>query len=50
MAETIIIVLIALAIVIYATYLLMNRLKNGVPRYRSFWNWVKHMFEAVWGL
>lgn len=43
-------VLAALAIVLYATWLLMSRLRHGDKKAQSFGEWLKHVFEAVWGL
>jgi flagellar biogenesis protein FliO len=43
-------VFIAIAIVVYATWLLMRHLKKGDSKYQSFKEWVKHIFEAIWGL
>jgi len=43
-------VLCAIAIVLYATWLLVFRLRAGYGPRQSFWQWLKHMFEAAWGL
>lgn len=43
-------VLVALTIILYATWLLLNRLKQGEQKTKSFREWLKHLFEAVWGL
>jgi hypothetical protein len=42
--------LCVVAIVTYATWLLLRQLHGGEPRFRSFLRWLKHVFEAVWGL
>jgi hypothetical protein len=43
-------VLVALAIVIWATQLLIRRLWRGEPKGRSFKEWAKSIWEAFWGL
>jgi hypothetical protein len=43
-------VLVALTIILYATWLLTNRLKQGEQKTKSFGEWLKHLFEALWGL
>jgi flagellar biogenesis protein FliO len=53
MIELIVVIIsifIAITIVVYATWLLMRHLKKGDPKYQSFKEWVKHIFEAIWGL
>jgi flagellar biogenesis protein FliO len=40
----------AIAIVLYASWLLMHRLRRGEQKGKSFGEWLKHVFEAVWGL
>jgi len=37
----------ALRIVLYATWLLVIRLRSGGRRVRSFAPWVEHLFEAI---
>ena len=39
-----------LAIVLYATWLFVHRLRAGASPRRSFLAWLKHLFEATWGL
>jgi len=43
-------VLVAIAIILYATWLLTQRLKAKEPKGKSFREWLKHLFEAIWGL
>jgi hypothetical protein len=40
----------AIAIILYATWLFIERLRAPDGKARSFRQWLKHMFEAVWGL
>jgi len=40
----------ALAIVLYATWLLFHRLRKGEKASMSFFAWLKHLFEALTGL
>ena len=40
----------ALAIAVYATWLLSHRLRSGQSARKSFREWLKNLFEAVWGL
>ena len=40
----------AIAIVLYATWLLVQRLRKGEEKAKSFGEWLKHVFEAVVGL
>ena len=40
----------ALAIVLYATWLFQHRLRKGEKVSKSFFTWLKHLFEAVMGL
>jgi hypothetical protein len=40
----------ATAIILYATWLLGERLRAPQGKARSFGQWLKHLFEAVWGL
>ena len=39
-----------LAISLYATWLLVSRLKRGESKPLSFREWIKHILEAIWGL
>lgn len=41
---------VVLAIGIYATWLFVERLRKGEQKARSFKEWLKNLFEAVWGL
>ncbi len=40
----------ALAISLYAIWLLVFRTKRGESKSLSFGEWLKHTFEALWGL
>lgn len=40
----------ALAIALYATWLFVHRLRAGESKAKSFREWLKHIFEAVIGL
>jgi len=40
----------ALAIGLYATWLFVERLRRGQSKGRSFGEWLKNIFQAVWGL
>jgi hypothetical protein len=40
----------AIAIIVYATWLLTVRLRAGEPKGATFGQGLKHLFEAVWGL
>jgi hypothetical protein len=40
----------ALLISLYATWLFVVRLRRGEPKSRSFREWLKGLFEAIWGL
>jgi TRAP-type C4-dicarboxylate transport system permease large subunit len=40
----------ALAIGLYATWLLVHRLKKGDSKPKAFGEWVRNLFEAIWGL
>jgi hypothetical protein len=46
----IIVVIVALAIVVYATWLLGHRLRTGAPKAKSFREWISHILQAIWGL
>lgn len=37
------------SIALYATWLFAHRLKAGESPRKSFWQWLKHLGEAVWG-
>jgi hypothetical protein len=43
-------VVVVMAIGLYATWLLVERVRKGEHKGRSFREWLKNMFEAVWGL
>lgn len=45
-----VVVLGALTITVYATWLLVFRLKKGDPKYQSFTEWARNVFEAIMGL
>ena len=40
----------SLAIALYATWLFGHRIRAGEPAVKSFGQWLKHLFEAIWGL
>ena len=53
MSDAIAIIIIAaviLALISWSTYLLFKRLKSGEPKLKSFWEWAKSIFEAIWGI
>lgn len=39
-----------LAILLYATWLLTHRLRRGGSRRLAFREWLRNVFEAIWGL
>jgi hypothetical protein len=43
-------VTIAIAIALYSTWLFFERLRSGAPITRSFGEWLKNLFDSVWGL
>ena len=43
-------VVIALGIILYATYLFGHRLRAGDSPVKSFWEWLKNILEAILGL
>jgi hypothetical protein len=38
------------AITLYATWLLANRLRRGESKAQAFGEWVRNLFEAIWGM
>jgi hypothetical protein len=38
------------AICLYVTYLYYRRVRGGERGWRSFWQWLKHLAGAVWGI
>ncbi|MBX3351277.1 MAG: hypothetical protein KF747_21350, partial [Nitrospira sp.] len=42
--------IVVLGIVLYATWLLTAKLTRGEPKFKSFGEWVRHLFEAIFGL
>lgn len=34
----------------YSCWLLFHRLKSGESKKMGFWEWLKHIFEALWGI
>jgi len=50
MLFSIVTILGCLAIVLYSTWLFIHRLRSGASPKRSFWAWLKHLYEALWGL
>jgi len=49
-AVALVTIAIAAGIVVYATRLLVKRLRAGDKPASGFLEWLKHLFEAVWGL
>lgn len=43
-------VLAVSAIALYATWLLVYRLRKGESKRLAFGEWVRNLFEAIWGL
>ena len=43
-------VVIALTIVLYATWLLAHRLRRNESKPKAFVEWLKNVFESIWGL
>jgi hypothetical protein len=39
-----------LAIAVYATWLLIHRLRRGASKPKSFGEWFRNSFQAIWGL
>lgn len=53
MVEVVIVIvsiLAALIIILYATWLLFYRLRSGYSKSKSFGEWLRNIFEAIWGL
>lgn len=48
--EILIAVVMVVFITLYSTWLLINKLKKEDSKVKSFTEWVKHIFEAIWGL
>lgn len=42
--------LIVLSIAGYATFALVRNVRSGKPLLKSVWEWLKRLFEAIWGL
>lgn len=42
--------LVALVIILYATWLFAYRLRTGDSPTKSFWQWLKHIAEAILGI
>ena len=42
--------LIAIIMITYATWLLFHRLLSKEPKLKTFREWIKSVFEAIWGL
>ena len=40
----------ALAIAVYATWILIYKLRVGRPKSKSIKEWLKNIYEAIWGL
>jgi hypothetical protein len=45
-----VVVVAALSIILYATWLFVHQLRIGESKTKSFWEWIKHIFEAIMGL
>jgi hypothetical protein len=43
-------ILAALIIIVYATWLFFYRLRSGYAKPKSFGEWLRNIFEAIWGL
>ncbi|NRF69156.1 hypothetical protein HLB44_19355 [Aquincola sp. S2] len=43
-------VVAALTIIVYATWLLVTRLRGGSRAAPSFWEWLKNVLQAMLGL
>lgn len=43
-------VVAVLAIALYATWLLVHRLRRGESKRLAFGEWIRNLFEAIWGL
>ena len=43
-------VVVALTISLYATWLLSDRLRNKDPKLKAFGEWLKNVFDGIWGL
>jgi hypothetical protein len=43
-------VIAALAILLYATWLLTHRLRRAESKRLAFGEWLRNAFEAIWGL
>jgi hypothetical protein len=43
-------VIAASTIILYATWLLVHKLRAGNSKAKSFGEWLKHLFEAIMGL
>lgn len=46
----VVVVVVGLTIVLYATWLLSNRLWNKDPKRKAFGEWLKNVFDGIWGL
>jgi len=43
-------IIAVLAIGLYATWLFVHRVRAGESKGKSFREWLKNIFEAIWGL
>ena len=50
LAFTAFLVLCAATLALYATYLYVERIRKGDRGPRSFFQWIKNLLEAIWGL
>lgn len=53
MADVVIVlisIIVVLLIMLYATWLLYYRLRTGNSKAKSFGEWLRNIFEAIWGL
>ena len=41
---------IVTAMIVYSTWEVWKRIKKGEPKVKSFWEWLKSIFEAIWGV
>lgn len=49
-AYAIVVFLIVVSIVLYSCWLFIYRLKRGENKSKSFVEWLKNIFEALWGI
>ncbi len=44
------IAVIVIAMIVYSTWVTWKRIKKGDPKAKSFGEWLKSIFEALWGV